>query len=259
MADTVLVERTGAVATLTVNRPDKLNALNVEVLRELSRPFHGLLEAAEPVRAAVLTGAGKAFVAGADIAAMSELSVAEAKRFSDMGHRLLAMLEAAPFPVIAAVNGFALGGGLELALACDFIYASANAKLGQPEVNLGVIPGFGGTQRLMRRVGAARARELVYTGQQLTAAEAAAMGLVNKVLPPESLLEEAHKTARTLADKGPLAVAAAKRVMTRAEDVPLGVACELEAQAFAALFGSDDQKLGMRAFLARTPAVFTGR
>src|SRR3954447_8660439 len=151
------VERTGAIAVVTIQRPDKLNALNARVIAELTAAFQGLIAATgeDAVRAAILTGAGEAFVAGADIAEMSTLTTLEAKRFADAGHALGFLLEAAPFPVIAAVNGFALGGGCELALTCDFILAADNAKLGQPEVNLGIIPGFGGTQRLVRRVGAA--------------------------------------------------------------------------------------------------------
>ena len=255
----VTVERTGAVATVTIKRPEKLNALNAQVIAQLTQAFTSLASASEPVRCAILTGAGKAFVAGADIAEMATLSTADAKRFADAGHALGALLEALPFPVIAAVNGFALGGGCEIALACDFIYAAEGAKLGQPEVNLGVIPGFGGTQRLLRRVGAARARELVYTGDMITAEQALAMGLVNAVHPGPELLLRARDTALKIASRGPLAVAAAKRVMLRGEGVDLPAACELEALAFAALFGSDDQRLGMKAFIEKAKAEFTGR
>jgi enoyl-CoA hydratase len=263
MADNelVAVERTGAVATVTIQRPDKLNALNAEVVDELTRTFRALAEAAnpEPVRATVLTGAGKAFVAGADIAAMAAMTPVEAKRFADAGHALCHLIEASPFPVIAAVNGYALGGGCELALACDFIYASEKAQLGQPEVNLGVLPGFGGTQRLMRRVGAARARELVYTGDMVSAAQALAWGLVNAVFPPAELLSKAQETAAKIASKGPLAVAASKRVMLHGETLDMATACELEAQTFAGLFGSEDQRGGMKAFLEKTKATFQGR
>jgi enoyl-CoA hydratase len=260
----VLVERVGPVATVTIQRPDKLNALNIRVVAELTRAFHDLASsadasAAEPVRAAILTGAGKAFVAGADIAEMATMTSVEAKRFSDAGHRLGALIEGVSFPVIAAVNGFALGGGCELALACDFIYAAEGAKLGQPEVNLGVIPGFGGTQRLLRRVGAARARELIYTGDMITAEQALAMGLVNAVVPGAELLQRARDVALKIASRGPLAVASAKRVLLRGEPLDLPAACELEAQAFAGLFGSEDQKGGMRAFLDKAKAAFTGR
>jgi len=263
MADNelVVVERAGAVATVTIQRPDKLNALNAQVVAELARTFRALAEATEgePVRAAVLTGAGKAFVAGADIAAMAAMTPVEAKRFADAGQALCHLIEASPFPVIAAVNGFALGGGCELALSCDFIYAADVAKLGQPEVNLGVLPGFGGTQRLMRRVGAARARELVYTGDMVSAEQALAWGLVNAVFPAAELVAKAKETAAKIATKGPLAVAASKRVMLHGETLDMAAACELEAQTFAGLFGSEDQRGGMKAFLEKTKASFQGR
>lgn len=251
----VTVEREGHVAVVTIQRPDKLNALNSDVLRDLTAAFSSLTD----VRAAVLTGAGRAFVAGADIAEMAQMNSVEACRFAEAGHRFSTMLEDSRFPVIAAVNGAALGGGCELALACDFIYAAEGAKFGQPEVNLGVIPGFGGTQRLMRRVGAARARELIYTGDMITAEQALAMGLVNAVYPAAELLQRARDTALKIASRGPLAVAAAKRVMLRGEGANLIVANALEAQAFGTLFGSEDQKAGMKAFLEKAKATFTGR
>jgi enoyl-CoA hydratase len=256
--DLVTVERDGLVAIVTVQRPDKLNALDARVVAQLTRAFADL-EAGADVRCAILTGAGKAFVAGADIAAMAELSALEARRFAQAGHVLGALVEALPFPVIAAVNGFALGGGCELALACDFIYAAEGAKLGQPEVTLGIIPGFGGTQRLLRRVGAARARELVYTGDLITAEHALAIGLVNAVYPAAELLSRARETALKIASRGPLAVAAAKRIMLRGESLDLPAACELEIQAFAGLFGTEDQRAGMRAFLAKSKATFAGK
>jgi enoyl-CoA hydratase len=258
----VTSERVGPVATITIQRPDKLNALNARVIAELTRAFNDLLPSdsdQESVRAAILTGAGKAFVAGADISEMADMTPVDAKLFSDAGHRLCALIESLPFPVIAAVNGFALGGGCELALACDFIYAAEGAKLGQPEVNLAVIPGFGGTQRLLRRVGAARARELIYTADLVTAEQALAMGLVNAVVPAAELLVRVRDVALKIASRGPLAVAAAKRVMLRGEALDLPAACELEAQAFAMLFGSEDQKTGMRAFLEKSKASFKRR
>jgi enoyl-CoA hydratase len=258
----VAVERTGQVAVVTIQRPDKLNALNARVVGELIKVFHELIpgkDEAEPVRAAILTGAGKAFVAGADIAEMSGLSPVEAKRFADAGHRLCHLIEGLPFPVIAAVNGYALGGGCELALACDFIYAADNAKLGQPEVNLGILPGFGGTQRLMRRVGSAKARELIYTADMIGAEEALRIGLVNAVVPAGELMTRVREVAQKIASKGPLAVAASKRVMLRGEPLDMGAACELEAQAFAGLFGSEDQRAGMKAFVEKGKATFVGR
>lgn len=258
----VTVDRKNLVATITINRPDKLNALNSEVIGELIRVFHMLLvpvKGEEMIRCAILTGAGKAFVAGADIAEMSEMTTAEAKYFSDAAHRLAALIEAAPFPVIAAVNGFALGGGCEIALACDFIYASEKAKLGQPEVNLGVIPGIGGTQRLAQRVGIAKARELIYTGDMVDAEKAREMGLVNEVFPAEELLAKTQQVAEKIARKGPLAISQAKRTMLRGVLPELTAGNELEAQAFAMLFGTADQKEGMRAFMEKRKAEFKGK
>jgi enoyl-CoA hydratase len=256
---TVILQQDEGIATITLNRPDKLNALNEELLAALAYTLHELSHDAN-VRCAILTGAGdKAFAAGADIAAMSEMTVARAKQFAEVGHGIGRAMEEAHCPIIAAVNGFALGGGCELALACDFIYASDKAKLGQPEVNLGVIPGFGGTQRLARRVGAARARELCMTGDTLSAEEALRVGLVNAVVPHAELLPRVREVAKKIASKGPLAIAAAKRVIARGADVPLPTANELEATAFAALFDSEDQREGMKAFLEKRPAKFAGR
>jgi enoyl-CoA hydratase len=255
----LLVEKNDHVATLTLNRPEKLNALNAELVESLIRALYDLDQDGQ-VRVAILTGAGdKAFAAGADIQAMSTMTVAEAKAFADMGHRLGALLESAHFPVIAAVNGFALGGGCEIALACDFIYASDKAKLGQPEVNLGVTPGFGGTQRLSRRVGVARARELCMTGDMVDAEAAVRIGLVNAVFPHAELMAKARETAAKIAAKGPLAIQQCKRVLARGLDVPLPIANELEAQAFSALFGSHDQREGMTAFLEKRKAAFEGK
>ncbi|MCK6532553.1 MAG: enoyl-CoA hydratase-related protein [Polyangiaceae bacterium] len=258
--ETITVAIEAGVATVTINRPDKLNALNAQVLAELTGAFVALAEAAPPVRAAILTGAGdKAFVAGADIAEMAGLTAAQAKAFSDAGHRLGLVIEAAAFPVIAAVNGFALGGGCELAMCCDFIYASDKARFGQPEVNLGLMPGFGGTQRLSRRVGLPRARELVYTGDPITADRALALGLVNAVVPHAELLTQAREVAQKIASKAPVAIAYSKRVMARGFDADLALANELEATAFSALFDTEDMREGTRAFTERRPAKFTGR
>ncbi len=254
----LLVVKEGHVVTLTVNRPEKLNALNEEVLRALAKAVDDIGNDRD-VRCAIVTGAGeKAFVAGADIGAMAEMSSAQARYFADMGQRTLARIEELPFPVIAAVNGFAFGGGCEIALACDFIYASEKAKLGQPEVKLGVIPGFGGTQRLARRVGIGRARELCYTGDALSAEEALRIGLVNAVVAPAELMTKVKEVAAKIAANGPLAIAQCKRALLRGADVALPVACELEAQAFAGLFESADQREGMSAFLAKKPATFRG-
>lgn len=256
--ETLLIERGERVVTLTLNRPDKLNALNQELLGNLTRAVAGLAQ--NPPRAVLLTGAGtKAFSAGVDIDEMSGMTTAQAKERADLGHALCAAIEMLACPVIAAVGGFALGGGCELALACDFIYASDRAKLGQPEVNLGVIPGFGGTQRLARRVGIGRARELIYTGAIIDAQKALAMGLVNEVVPHDDLSSRARTLADQIAEKAPLAVAQAKRVLLRGVPGDLALANELEAQAFAALFGTEDQKEGMKAFVEKRKAEFRGR
>ena len=258
MSSVVTVERAGGVAVVSLNRPDKLNALNQELLEALHEAVVSLDRDAG-IRAAVLTGAGdKAFAAGADIAAMATMATAEAKRFSDLGHAVLAAMETAHYPIVAAVNGHALGGGCEVALACDFIYASDTARFAQPEVNLGVIPGFGGTQRLARRVGVGRALELCLTGDIIRADEALRIGLVNAVFPKEELLPKARAVAEKIAGKGPVAIAQCKRVVRRGADVPLSVANELEAQAFASLFGTADQKEGMAAFLAKRAPEFKG-
>lgn len=255
---TLSTERTGAVATLTLSRPEKLNALSGEMLHELTHAFRELLS--DPPRAVIVTGAGpKAFSAGVDIGELASMSTALAKARADLGHALAAMIEAFPCPVIAAINGFALGGGLELALACDFMYASENAKLGQPEVSIGVIPGFGGTQRLAQRVGIARARELIYSGEIINAERALAIGLVNAVVPPSDLLTKVRALAEQIASKGPLAIAQAKRVMLRGVLGDITAASELEAQAFAMLFGTEDQKEGMQAFVEKRKPEFQGR
>lgn len=256
--ETLAIESVGPVATITVNRPDKLNALDRRVLTELRQAFLEL-SASGGTRAAILTGAGKAFVAGADIASMAEMSVSESRKFSELGHAVGSTIESAPYPVIAAVNGFALGGGCELALCCDFIYASTKAKFGQPEVKLGLMPGFGGTTRLPRRIGIARARELTYTGEMIGADEAYRIGLVNRVCEPNALLAEARKTAETMAAQGPLGVAASKRSILRGSDIELPTANSYETEAFAGLFGSSDQGEGTKAFLEKREAKFSGR
>jgi len=245
------------VSTLTINRPDKLNALSQEVLSDLASAVDEV-ERREGVRAMVITGTGKAFVAGADIAAMKDMNQAEGRGFGALGHTLFARLEKLRFPVIAAVNGFALGGGCELALACDFIYASTKAKFGQPEVNLGIIPGFGGTQRLPRRVGPGMARELIYTGKMIDAVEALRIGLANAVFEPDELLGAAQKAAADIATKGPWAVAEAKRLILDGMDVPLPQGNELEQNAFGAAFDTDDQAEGMSAFLEKRTPSFKG-
>ncbi|MFN7134818.1 MAG: enoyl-CoA hydratase-related protein [Myxococcales bacterium] len=251
------------IATLTVSREKALNALNSQTLREIGHVAQTLAaqpDGGGPVRALIVTGAGeKAFVAGADIAEMVALPPAAAREFSALGHRAFATLESLPIPTIAAVNGFALGGGCELAMACDLIYASEKAKFGQPEVNLGVIPGFGGTQRLTRLVGRQRAKELLFTADIIDAARAKEYGLVLDVLPPDRLMAHCREVAKKIASKGPLAVGYAKRTVEYGADADLRSANELEQQGFGLLFGTEDLKEGMKAFLEKRPAKFQGR
>jgi enoyl-CoA hydratase len=259
MYQTILVSDGLPVITVTINRPSKLNALNAQVILELTQAFQALEAApvAERARAVILTGAGeKAFVAGADIAEMSGLSAAQAYAFSAQGHRLGRLMEDVSFPIIAAVNGFALGGGCELALCADYIFASERAKFGQPETNLGLMPGFGGTQRLARRVGLGHARELVYGGEPISAAQALAIGLVNRVVAPEELLPQAEQHAQRIAAQAPLAVASSKRALNRGFDADLAAGCELEATAFGALFATEDAREGLTAFLAKRRAAY---
>jgi enoyl-CoA hydratase len=260
MAHQTLVDDGAApIRTVTLNRPQVLNAIDARTLEELYAVFEEVARTPD-VRCVILTGAGeKAFAAGADIAAMAAMGEEEARRFSGLGHRLGRTMAELHAPIIAAVGGFALGGGLELALACDFIVASRTAKLGQPEVKVGVVPGFGGSQRLCRRIGVARARELLFTGELVDAAKAEAWGLVNAVVDPGDLLPAVRRIAEQIAARAPLAVAACKRAVRAGEDLPLERALAYEQELFAASFGTADQKEGMRAFLDKRPPRFEGR
>ena len=242
----------GQIRWLTVDRPHALNALDPATMEALGRAVDACAAVAE-LRAVILTGAGeRAFVAGADVAALAAMSPAEAAVFSRQGHRVFGALERLSVPVIAAVNGHALGGGCELALACDFIYASATARFGMPEARLGVIPGFGGTMSLPRRVGLARARELLFTAEPIDAAEALRLGLVNRVVEPAALREEARRAASAICARAPLAVAAAKRLLREGAGRSTGEALALEADEFGALFAAEDTRTGMRAFLDKS-------
>jgi len=253
----LLVEVEDKVAVVSFNRPKALNALNPPLIEELVDCFQRL-EADTAVRAVILTGAGdKAFVAGADIKAMADFNGLQAKQFSGYGQHLLHFVEDMSTPVIAAVNGFALGGGTEIVLACDFAYASDRASFGQPEINIGVIPGFGGTQRLSRLCGKAMAMELCLAGERILADEALRIGLVNKVVPHDELLDAAKATARKIAGKGAVAVRAAKRAIHTGYDVDLRNACRMERDAFALCFDSPDRKEGMSAFIEKREASFS--
>jgi len=255
----ITMEISGAKATITINRPKALNALNRETLKEIRAAFTEL-ETGGVVRVCIFTGAGeKAFVAGADIPELKELDLVSGKEFVELGHQTFAQIENSKIVSIAAINGFALGGGCEFAMAADIRMASENAKLGQPEVNLGIIPGFGGTQRLTRLVGKGRAKELIFTARIITAEEALRIGLVEKVVPADKLVEEANKLADLILSKGPLAVQYAKEVINRGADLDLGNANGYEMTAFAALCESDDKNEGLTAFLEKRAAGFRGK
>lgn len=249
------LEQRGHVAVLTLDRPP-VNALNKALLVELFSAI-GVVSGMDDVRALVLTGKGKAFVAGADIAEMQGLSVADAGAFSAMGQAVFSGLEALPFPVIAAVNGFALGGGCELAMSCDFIIAGPKALFGQPEVKLGLIPGFGGTQRLTRLVGMQRAKELCFTGRNVSADEAVAMGLALAKTEGD-VTEDAIAVAEVIATNGPYAVGLTKRAINESEGAPPAAGYANERSLFAMCFASDDQTEGVAAFLEKRTANFKG-
>ena len=243
------VTKENHVAIIKLNRPP-VNALNTEFILEIEEYFKEL-EKDEETRVIVLTGEGKAFVAGADIAEMKEFDPIHAREFAQNGHRTLNKIESMNKVVIAAINGFALGGGCEIALACDLRIMAENAKIGQPEVNLGIIPGFGGTQRLPRLVGTGIGKELIFTGDTIDAQEALRIGLVNKVVPQDNILEAAKEIARKIASKGPRAIKTAKSIINQGLDLELHSGNSLEIRHFGACFGSEEPKEGMAAFLEK--------
>lgn len=255
--ETLLVTDTEGIREIAIHRPKALNALNQTVLRELN----DLLQKTESdgeIGVVILTGQGeRSFVAGADIAQMKTFTPKEAEDFAALGHAVFAKLEALPQPVIAAVNGFALGGGTELALACDFLYASEKAVFGQPEVKLGLIPGFGGTQRLIRKIPQGYAREMILTGETISAQEAFRIGLVNRLLPPADLMDAARATAKLLLQRSSIAITQAKRAMLEGYDLSLQDGCALEIRAFGKLFASDHPSEGTSAFLEKRPPRFS--
>ena len=255
----LIVADDGALRRITINRPDKLNALDATVIDELTRAFDAAA-VDEAVRVVVLTGAGpKAFVAGADIAAMSTLGVVDAREFSLRGQRLMSRIERLGKPVIAMVNGFALGGGLELAMACHLRIAADTARVGQPEVGLGLIPGFGGTQRLQRLCGRGPALELCLLGAPVDAARALQLGVVTRVVPAADLEAETTKLAAQLAAAAPLALRGVLDAVLLGGEMAIDMALDYESQQFAIAFSTDDMKEGTSAFLARRKPAFTGR
>ena len=229
-----------------------------KTIKELSQAVDDL-EKDKTIKVAILTGAGKAFIAGADIKQMSEMTPLEAKEFAEMGHSTLMKIEQSWLPFIAAVNGFALGGGCEFMMACDICIASVNAKIGQPEINLGVHPGFGGTQRLPRLVGRNKAKELLLTGRTIDANEAYRIGLINKVVEDDKLMEEVNTFAHTIASKSSVQTAFIKSLVNKGTDIDLNTACSLEISYFSSGFSTQDQKEGMKAFLEKRKPIFKGK
>ena len=254
----LIVEKQDAVCIVKINNPQAMNALNSTVLGELDAAFSEIGKDAD-VKAVIITGEGRAFVAGADISQMSTMSAAEGKAFGEQGAAVFRKIEQLPVPVIAAVNGFALGGGCELAMACDIRIASVKAKFGQPEVGLGITPGFSGTQRLPRIVGMGIAKELIYTADIIDAAEAYRIGLVNKLAEPETLMEEVLKMANKIASKAPIAVRYSKEAINTGIQTDMDSAIAIEANLFGLCFASEDQKEGMAAFLKKEAPQFKNR
>jgi enoyl-CoA hydratase len=255
----LLVETRDRIARLTVNRPEKLNALSRATLQEMDRAFASFADDPE-VGVVILTGAGsKAFVAGADIQELAQQSPREGREYARYGQELFSRIENLGKPVLAAINGYALGGGCEIALACTMRFAASTAKFGQPEVNLGIIPGYGGTQRLARLVGRGKAQELILTGDLIDAAEAYRIGLVNRVFAPEELVAGTQAVAETILSRGPLAIRYALEAIRRGLNMPLEDGLDFEATLFGVLCASEDMKEGTRAFLEKRKARFTGR
>ena len=256
--DNIIFEKQGDIAVIRFNRPKSLNAINMDVIKDVQKALDEV-EGDPSVRVMILTGEGeKAFVAGADISQMVDLTPLQLREFSVALHEVGFRMEQLPIPIIACVNGFALGGGTEMAMACDFIYASEEARFGQPEINLGIIPGFGGTQRLPRLVGKGMAKELCMTGAIISAQEAKEIGLVNRVFPADKLWEETMKTAKVLASKGKYPLMAIKRCIDRGYDLDLRAACSVETDQFALCKANPDAKEGMSAFLEKRKPEFKG-
>jgi enoyl-CoA hydratase len=256
---TLLVSVTDRIATVTINRPDKLNALNAQCKSEL-KEFFMKAKTDEKIGVVIVTGAGeKAFVAGTDIGELTALDVHSGKEFAERGQAIFDLIQHLGKPVIAAVNGYALGGGCELAIACHIRIASENAKFGQPEVNLGIIPGYGGTQRFARFVGVGKAAELILTGDQIDAQEAYRIGLVNKVVPPAELLPTAENIAGTILSKGQIAVRMALKAINANLEAPLSEGLRVEAALFGECCGTEDFKEGTKAFLEKRKPVFVGK
>jgi len=256
--ENILVEKKESIGVLKINRPNMLNALNKDTILELTKAVEEL-EKDKNIKVVILTGEGKAFIAGADIKQMKDMNPSEAKKFAEMGHNLLMKIENSRLPFIAAVNGYALGGGCEVMMACDICMAAASAKIGQPEINLGIHPGFGGTQRLPRLVGRMKAKQLLLTGDNIDANEAYRIGLVNMVVPDDKIMEETEKIASKIAGKSTVQTAFIKSLVNKGMDVDLNKACSLEISYFSKSFQTEDQKEGMTAFLEKRKPNFKGK
>lgn len=254
----LILEKEGHIAVLYLNRPEAMNALNAEMLKEFIQAINEVAED-DMIRVLIITGVGKAFAAGADIKYMQSLNAVEGRSLAQLGQDAFMAIEKLEKPVIAAVNGFALGGGCEIALASDIRLASEKAKFGQPEVGLGITPGFGGTQRLPRLVGEGIAKELIYTGDMIDAQEAYRIGLVNHVYPAESLMDEAKKLALRIASRAPIAVRLSKVAIKKGMQADIHTAMAIEADLFGMCFSTEDQKIGMAAFLNKEKPEFIGR
>lgn len=254
----IIVEKKDAIGLLKINRPQVLNALNVETINELTNAIIDLGKD-EKIKVVILTGEGRAFIAGADIKEMSNMNPLEAKEFSELGHNMIDKIEKSRLPFIAAVNGLALGGGCETLMACDIVVAAKSAKIGQPEINLGIHPGFGGTQRLPRLVGKLKAKELLLTGRNLNSDEALAIGLVNTIVEDEKLIEEVEKIANQIANKSSVQTNFIKELVNKGVDIDLNSANTLEIIYFSSSFSTYDQKEGMKAFLEKRKPNFKGK
>ena len=258
MSNTVNLERKEEIAIITINRPEALNALNSTVILELEKVINEIKKD-NSIRAIIITGEGRSFVAGADIGEQEPMNIHEGRKWGQRGSQLMREIEKMDIPTIAAVNGFALGGGCELALSCDIILASEKAKFGQPEVGLGITPGFSGTQRLPRRVGVAKAKELIFSGKMINASEAKEIGLANAVYAPEKLLSGAIEMAKSFTRNAPLAVKYAKVCIDRGLQMDIDDGIAFENELFAMCFATQDQKEGMKAFLEKRDAVFCNK
>ncbi|MFZ8934409.1 MAG: enoyl-CoA hydratase/isomerase family protein [Bacteriovoracaceae bacterium] len=260
--ETLFCEEKDEILVINVNRPDKLNALSVDVLNDLRTILIEIdRDFSYKYKGIILTGTGdKAFIAGADIKAMDTMDAKQAEEFAQLGQEVTLLMEACPIPIIACVNGFALGGGCEMAMACDFIYATQNALFGQPEVNLGLIPGFGGTQRLMRYVGVARSRELIYTGRNIKVDEAKEIGLVQEVFSnKEEMINAAMETFKAIKSKSPLIISKCKEVIRKGEGLEINKGLAIEKEGFRFVFTTEDKKEGVKAFLEKRKPQFQGK